>query len=315
MTPTIYDDIPSSLLPGDPRVLGIGVYDGVHEGHQAVIRRVLEEAERRQARSMLLTFDRLPEELLRPEQAPKRLMSLHEKLDALSALRPDEILVAHVKPELMGQEAEQFVRETLCALLHPRAVVVGEDFRFGKGGKGDADTLLRVGRECGFGVTTVPHLHQDGEKVSSTRIRSLLSEGDVEGAARLLTRPYRLGGRIVKGKQLGRTLGYPTANLEVSPNRLVPGYGIYACRAFGDDFARDAAVSIGVRPTVAPGLPPSVEAFLLDFDGDLYGREVSLEFIARLREEMKFESLDALKAQMARDVGLTRELLSPRVNP
>lgn len=307
----LYDDIPDAPLPGGKRVLGIGVYDGVHQGHQAVIRHVLDEARTRGLRSMLLTFDRLPEELLRPEVAPKRLMSLPEKLDALAALGPEEILVAHVKPELLGQTPEEFAEKTLCGKIRPRLVVVGEDFRYGKGGKGNAETLAADGERWGYEVRVVPHLRTGEEKVSSTRIRSLLAEGQVEAAAQLLTRPYRLNGRVVSGNRLGRTLGYPTANLEIAPTRMIPGNGIYACRAVGENFARDAAVSIGVRPTVGPDLIPTVEAFLLDFEGDIYGQELELEFIARLRDEAKFPSLDALKDQMSKDVIQARTILSP----
>ncbi|MBW3624982.1 MAG: bifunctional riboflavin kinase/FAD synthetase [Armatimonadetes bacterium] len=307
----IYDDIPASPLSGDGRVLGIGVFDGVHRGHQAVVRKVKELAEERQAKSLLLTFDRLPEELLRPETAPKRLMGLQEKLDVLAALGPEEIMVAHVKPELLGQEPSQFAVETIHEKLHPRVVVVGEDFRYGRGGKGNIETLTADAAQNGFEVVVVPPVHWNGEKVSSTRIRTLISEGSVDGAADLLTRPYRLSGRVVTGRQQGRLLGFPTANVEAPSSHLIPGHGVYACRAFGDDFARDAAVNIGVRPTLAEGQGVTVEAYLLEFEGDLYRQELRLEFIARLRGEQRFPSLDALKEQLARDVEETRRLLSP----
>ena len=309
MAPILYDDIPSHPLPERGRVLGIGVFDGVHLGHQAVVRTVREDANRRNVSSLLLTFDRLPEELLRPDAAPKRLMSLQEKLDALSALSPDEIMVAHVKPELLGQEPGEFVTATVGGKLHPRLVVVGEDFRYGRGGKGNIETLRRDALENGFEVITVPPVLLEGEKVSSTRIRTLLSEGHVEAAAELLTRPYRLTGRVEEGQQRGRLLGFPTANLNVLPTRLLPGYGVYACRALGDDFARDAAVNIGVRPTVGEGLAQTVEAHLLDFDGDLYGRELRLEFIARIRGEQRFPSLNALQEQLRQDVETAQRLL------
>lgn len=309
MPPILYDDIPAHPLPGDGRVLGIGVFDGVHRGHQEVIRRVLEEARRHSVRSLLLTFDRLPEELLRPEIAPKRLMGLQEKIDVLSALGPDEIMVAHVKPELLGQEASEFVRSVIGEKLHPRGVIVGEDFRYGRGGKGNVETLRADATTLGFEVMTVPPVHHEGDKVSSTRIRALLAEGRVEAAADLLTRPYRLSGRVVDGQKLGRVLGYPTANLEIPPAHLIPAKGIYACRAMGDDFARDAAVSIGVRPTVGEDLTLTVEAFLLEFEGDLYGQALRLEFIARIREEQRFPSLEALKEQMSRDVEVAWQIL------
>jgi riboflavin kinase/FMN adenylyltransferase len=309
LSPHIYDDIPDAPLPGAGRVLGIGVFDGVHLGHQAVIRRVLEEARRHSSRSMLLTFDRLPEELLRPEVAPKRLMSLQEKLNVLSALGPDEILIAHVKPELLGQTPQQFADNTLCALLQPRTVVVGEDFRYGKGGVGTARSLATDATHCGFEVVTVGSFLEGGEKVSSTRIRQLISQGEVKAAGALLTRPYRLMGRVVTGQQKGRLLGFPTANLEIPSTRLIPGHGVYACRAYGDDFARDAAVNIGVRPSVVSDGAATVEAYLLDFEGNLYGKDLCLDFVARLREERRFPSLDALKEQLRQDVEATRRLL------
>jgi riboflavin kinase/FMN adenylyltransferase len=309
LAPRIYDDIPREPLPQPGRALSIGVYDGVHLGHQAVIRKAAEEAAAREVPLALLTFDRLPEELLRPEVAPKRLMDLPEKIEALSRLGPDEIIVARVKPELLGQTPGEFVARALCEILRPSVVVIGEDFRYGKGGKGNAATLKADAGACGCETLTVAPVRLDGEKASSTRIRRLLMEGDPEGAARLLTRPYRLTGTVVYGRQQGRLLGFPTANLEIDPLRQSVGRGVYACRAFGNGLEADAAVNVGVRPTFDDGDKISVEAHLIDFEGDLYGRDLSLEFISRLREERKFPSLDALKRQLGEDIEAARTRL------
>jgi riboflavin kinase/FMN adenylyltransferase len=179
----IYDDIPSDPLPGEGRVLGIGVFDGVHTGHQAVIRTVLEEANRLQIPSLLFTFDRLPEEVLRPEVAPKRLMDPYEKLGTLERLGPDEIVVAHVKPELLRLQHSEFVRGVLKDRFSPGVIVVGEDFRYGRGGQGNVQTLNADAEALGIRVITVPPVYSGAEKVSSTRIRNLLTEGMVEEAA------------------------------------------------------------------------------------------------------------------------------------
>ncbi|MCC6222327.1 MAG: riboflavin biosynthesis protein RibF [Thermoleophilia bacterium] len=280
-----------SELPAGERAVAIGTFDGVHRGHRAVI----EAARASGLRSAVVTFHPHPREVLGDEVS--LLSTFERRLELIEALGPDDVLVVEFTLELSRLAPEEFVREVL-APIGTRIVLAGEDFRFGRGRSGDV-TLLR---SLGFDVRPVPLVGG----VSSSRVREALRAGDVGSAARMLGRPAELEGLVVAGDQRGGTLGFPTANLSVQPHLLVPAYGIYAGSALG----RRAAVSIGVNPHYG-GRERRIEAFLLDYDGDLYGRQLRLELWERLRDERVFESEAELVVQIARDVERTRAATRP----
>ena len=318
----IVDDLAalSAALDGGPgAVVTIGVYDGVHLGHHALLRLVRELADARGLAAVCVTFDRHPAEVVRPDSAPRLLTSPEQKLELLAATGYLDLAFVLTFDEARSQEpAEDFVREVLGGAAHARLVVVGADFHFGKGRGGDVALLQRMGAELGFevlgvGLEAVPATSDQGGTIySSTHIRELLAEGDVRGAAALLGRPHEVRGVVVEGDRRGRELGYPTANVEV-PNRCcLPADGIYAGTFVGaDGVERMAALSLGRRPTFYESADSSLlEAYLLDFDADLYGQAVKVRFVQHLRGEQKFDSVDALVAQIERDVDATRRVLS-----
>jgi riboflavin kinase/FMN adenylyltransferase len=281
---------PAELEPGE-RAVAIGTFDGVHRGHQAV----LEAARASGLRSTVLTFEPHPRLVLGYDV--QLLSTLERRLQLLEAAGVDEALVVEFTPELSRLEPGEFVGQVLEP-IGTRAIFVGEDFRFGAGRRGDVDLLRRLG----FDVRPVPLV----AGASSSRIRALLGEGDVIGAAHLLGRPFELEGTVVAGDQRGGTLGFPTANLAPDPHLVVPAYGIYAGSALG----HRAAASIGVNPHYG-GSERRIEAFILDFEGDLYGRRLRLEIWARLRDERSFASEAELVAQIAEDVEATRAARRP----
>jgi riboflavin kinase/FMN adenylyltransferase len=291
--------------------VAIGNFDGVHLGHQALIRAARARAAEHGVASAVLTFEPYPREYFDPANAPARLMRLREKCAALAALGVERTIVARFDARLQSQRASEFVEGVLVRGLGARHVVVGEGFRFATRREGSVDTLREAGARHGFGVEAVPAVTLDGERVSSTRVRAALAAGDLDGARRLLGRPFRLSGRVIGGERLGRALGYPTANLRLHRERL-PLRGIYAVRVGGiGPRARDAVASLGTRPTVA-GVEPLLEVHVFDFDGDLYGRRLDVDFVAKLRDEEKFGSLDALVVQMHDDARRAREILAAR---
>jgi riboflavin kinase/FMN adenylyltransferase len=298
-----------------PAAVTIGAYDGVHLGHQAVLRELRRRADASRLRTVVVTFDRHPASVVRPESAPRLLTDLDQKLEVLRATGDvDEVVVVPFDHARSQEEPEDFVREVLVDALAARLVVVGEDFHFGRQRRGNVALLAELGARWGFetvglGLVEVPGVPGP---VSSTAIRRHVAAGNVTAAARLLGREYELRGTVVRGDQRGRTLGYPTANVALDPVLLLPGLGIYAGwyeRPGGTVHA--AAISVGRRPTFldGDGAVPTLEAYLLDFDGDLYGEAARVRFAARLRDETKFDSVDALVAQMARDVDQARGLL------
>jgi riboflavin kinase/FMN adenylyltransferase len=234
------------------------------------------------------------------------LGTLEERVELLTANGIDQVILAPFDRQFAEQTAETFVRSIIVERLRAAAVVVGEDFRYGRDRMGDIETLRRAGERYDFGVAAVPQIFVNGVPVRSTEIRRLIAVGDVAQAAALLGRPYRLCGEVVRGRQLGRTIGFPTANLSSDPSVLVPGPGVYAGAAYVDGERHRAAISVGNNPTVAPEgttLPRTVEAFLLDgFDRDIYGSRISFEFLFKLREMVKFANIDALVIQMQADV-------------
>ena len=276
-----------------PRRIAVGEFDGVHLGHRAVI----------DGSDTVLTFEPHPLVVVHPEVAPKLLTSLDVKIELIESLGVEELVVIPFDHLFAEQSSQEFIDSILVQRLDATTVSVGENFRFGNGAAGDSALLVADGR---FETQVVPLVEADGEVVSSSRIRALVASGEVEAAGRLLGAPFRLRGEVVDGDRRGRTLGFPTAN--VIPNDLLacPGHGVYAC-VVGE---RLAAVNVGVRPTFTTGRGLLVEAYLLDYDGDLYGEVLTIEFRARLRGEWRFDSVQALIDQMRRDVERTRELLS-----
>jgi riboflavin kinase/FMN adenylyltransferase len=292
----------------------IGAYDGVHRGHQAVIRRTQAEARRHHARTAVVTFDRHPAAVVRPDSAPKLLTTLEQKLELLAGLGVDYTYVVHFDDERASESAEDFVQEVLVDVLRARCVVVGRDFHFGNGRRGNVAMLTELGAQLGFetiGLELVAAEVDVAHVVSSTAIRKAVSAGDVDTAAAMLGRPHELWGTVVTGDRRGRTLGFPTANVAVTTDLILPGDGIYAGWYLRPDGARHAtAINVGRRPTFYDDAPASlVEAFLLDFVGDLYGEAARVQFIRRLRPELKFDSVDALVAQMQADVAEARTVL------
>ena len=273
------------------RAVAIGTFDGVHRGHRAVV----EAARESGLRSTVVTFEPHPRLVLGYEV--RLLSTLERRLELLAALAPDETLIVEFTPELSQLEPEEFVAQVLRR-IGTRIVIAGEDFRFGRGRSGDVGLLRRLSLD----VHAVPLV----EGVSSSRIRRLLDEGEVEAAAGLLGRPYEIEGTVVSGDRRGGTLGFPTANVTPAPHLLVPAYGIYAGTAVG----HRAAASIGVNLHYG-GAERRIEAFLVDFEGDLYGRDLRLELWERLRDERAFASEDELVAQIARDVEATRAAKRP----
>jgi riboflavin kinase/FMN adenylyltransferase len=297
---------------GDARgvAVAIGNFDGVHLGHQALVRVACARAAAGGARAAVLTFEPHPREFLDPQGAPARLMRVAEKCSALAALGVERLHVVRFDARLQRQDPRQFVDEVLCGGLGAREVVVGEGVRFGSGRAGTVDTLRAAAAAGGCGVAVVPSVLADGARVSSTRVRDALVAGDLPLARRLLGRDYSLCGRVIAGERLGRQLGYATANMRLHRRRL-PLAGIFAVRVRGVDAgpARAGVASLGTRPTVG-GVEPLLEAHVFDFAGDLYGRRLEVEFVAKLRDEARFDTLEALCAQMDRDAARARAILA-----
>ena len=309
----LYD--PGRCPPGSTgSVVTIGAYDGVHLGHRHLIGRLRMLAAELGCASGVVTFDQHPATVVRPESAPKLLTDLEQRLELLASTGVDYTLVVHFDRARSEESAEDFVSEVLVGCLRAQAVVVGHDFHFGYGRRGNVPLLQRMGAEFGFDVHGL-RLVGDGSDlapVSSTRIRELLSRGEVAEAAELLGRAHEVRGRVVRGEHRGVALGFPTANIAVPLEIQLPADGIYAgwfVRPDGDSHA--AAISLGRRPTFCDDIDASVlEAYLLDFDRDLYGEKARVSFVARLRDQVRFDTVEDLVAQMARDLDLTRGVLS-----
>jgi riboflavin kinase / FMN adenylyltransferase len=273
------------------RSVAVGTFDGVHLGHRKVI----------EGSDSVLTFDPHPVSVVAPQHTPKLLTPLERKAELIEALGVQELIVIRFDAEFASKTADEFVGDVLVGALGAKRVAIGENFRFGHKAQGDPRLLAADKR---FDTVVHPLLEVDGEIVSSSHIRGLLLAGEVAEAAALLGAPYQLRGEVVHGDERGRELGFPTANLIPEEALACPGHGVYACLADG----APAAVSIGVRPTFQTGRGELIEAYVLDFDGDLYGRELRLDFLARLRGERRFETAEALIEQMHSDVQHTREI-------
>lgn len=292
-------------------VVTLGAFDGVHRGHQALIARAIAAAKAKQLPSIAYTFDPHPAKVLAPKVAPRTLTSVRERVRLLRHYGIDTVIVEPFDTAFASLSADEWVERYLVAHLHPAHVVVGFNFSYGKARGGNPEHLIAAGKKHGFTVEVIEPVVIEGMVVSSTRVREFLLEGNVEGAAILLGRPFAITGTVIKGDQRGRTIGFPTANVEPD-HELLPEHGVYASRVdIGSGDAIDAVTNVGKRPTFG-GKTVTVETFLLDWSGDLYGRALRVELIARLREERRFEGIDALKAQLAKDVENARRLLEHR---
>jgi len=290
-------------------VYAIGNFDGLHLGHRAVIERAVAMAKERAAPGALLTFEPHPADFFAGRSVVFRLTPPRDKAAVSARLGLTGLVLIPFDASLAGMSAEEFIAKILVARLRVGAVVVGWDFHFGKGRSGSPATLAEAGLRQGFGVEIVPKVENGASVVSSSAVRKALEQGDLAAAARGLGRNYSVSGQVISGQRLGRTLGVPTANIALEPtNRLA--HGIYAVVARVDGRVFPAVASFGTRPTVDDG-PPLLEVHLLDFDGDLYGREMEVEFIERIRDERKFDSLPLLVDEMARDKERARAILEP----
>ncbi|MBT4302701.1 MAG: bifunctional riboflavin kinase/FAD synthetase [Actinobacteria bacterium] len=297
-------------------VLTIGAYDGVHRGHRKVIAEVCRLAEERGLGSAVVTFDRHPASVVRPESAPLLLTDLEQKLELLAATGVDQTLVVPFDEQRAAETAEDFVTNVLVGCLKVKLIVVGEDFHFGFRRLGNVALLREMGQALGFAVTGLGLVGMDGEpardheQVSSTFIRRALGRGDLDRANAMLGRPYEVRGTVIKGDQRGRTLGFPTANVRVDGSILLPADGVYAGRVeLPSGERRDAALSLGTRPHFFNDGDLLLEAHLIDFSGDLYGQEVNVSFEKNLRPQQKFENLEALVAQLEKDVASATQWL------
>lgn len=304
----LFRDVDGGCVSRRGSVVCIGAFDGLHLGHRALVGRVVARAHEAGLDAAVLSFEPLPREFFGGERAPARLDLPRSRVEGLAALGVDCIGLLRFNAALAALPAEAFVRAVIAGRLNAREVWVGPDFRFGRGREGSLDTLQALGAELGFQARCLERIDAGGDRVSASRIRELLAAGELDHAAELLGRPYALGGRVVRGRQLGRELGYPTANLRLGGKRPALR-GIFATRVHGLGPSPRAAVSsLGTRPTV-DGVEPLLETHVFDFDGDLYGRRIGVEFVAKLRDEEKFDDLAALKAQMDRDAAAARRLL------
>lgn len=309
MTPTLLTGDPLGWDVAGETSVTIGVFDGVHLGHRAVMTRMVEGARARGLLPVALTFDPHPLEFVDPEHAPRLLTTVDERADLLGRCGVE---IVGVLPflQIRDMAPRVFVEEVLAVRLRARQVAVGENFRFGRDREGDTGTLRALGELHGFEVSIVDLFGSfDGEVVSSTRIRALVEEGAVEHAADLLGRPFSLTGPVIHGDARGRSIGFPTANLHVPERMAVPAHGVYAAWVVSGPSEHGAVVNVGVRPTFGEDVL-TVEAHLLDFEGDLYGEELTVRFLRRLREERRFAGVDELTSQIARDVEDARRILT-----
>jgi riboflavin kinase/FMN adenylyltransferase len=289
-------------------VLTLGNFDGVHLGHQAIFRKVVERAKEAKGTAIAFTFEPHPLKVLAPDRSPRLLNTFHGKMKLMECAGIQVVVCADFDREFAEQNPEEFARRVLVEGLDVREVYVGYDYAFGKGREGSIASLKAMGEQYGFVVGVVDAVQVNGTAVSSSRVRDVVTEGRVEEAPKYLGRFYAIEGNVVHGASRGHTLGFPTANIQ-TVNELLPAFGVYAVRAHLGGRTVAGAASIGVRPTFGDG-PVSIEVFLFDFDGDLYGKHVEVEFIKRLRGERKFPDADELVSQMHRDVEEARSILA-----
>jgi riboflavin kinase/FMN adenylyltransferase len=295
------------LRPGARKVcLAIGFFDGVHLGHQQIIRQTITDARQHEAVSVVLTFDRHPNTIVAPQRVPLLIYSLPQKLRTIESLGPDSLLLLHFDKDFSQQTGEDFVRGLAREFGSVRSVCVGANFTFGHKRSGNVALLKQLGGELNFSVHDLAAVALDGKAVSSTRIRAAIQAGELDAASQMLGRAYSIAGTVVRGDELGRKLGFPTANLDTTGLALPPN-GVYAVHGEIAGESHRAVLNIGHRPTLANPHPQlRVEAHLLGFQGDLYGKELDIVFVEKLRAEKKFGSLDDLREQIGRDIAEAR---------
>ena len=297
----------SELQPGaQPVCAAIGIFDGVHRGHQELLRQTLADARACGGLAVAITFDCHPNVIVAPQRVPSLIQTLSQRLESLGTLGMDAVLLLHFDHALSEQGGETFVRSLAAELGRLRRLCVGADFVFGHRRSGNVALLRQLGAELGFQVHGLPAVAAGGHVISSTRIRETIRHGDFAAAAGWLGRPYALAGRVVEGDKLGRQLGFPTANLEVG-GLVLPPNGVYATAAALGPVRRRSVTNIGLRPTLAEPAPSlHVETHLLGFTGDLYGQLLEIQFLGRLREERQFASLEQLQRQIGQDIAAAR---------
>jgi riboflavin kinase/FMN adenylyltransferase len=296
-----------NLAPGGS-VLCVGAFDGLHPGHRALLAHVRERATAQALTPLAISFEPIPREFFAHGAAVPRIASAREKIEQIRA-SGISLLLLRFNTGLATMSAEALIEDVLIARADAREIWVGADFRFGHARRGDVALLRAIGERRGFSVMVMPDVLVDGMRISSSAIRRHLAAGEFDAAARLLGRRFAIGGHVVRGRQLGRKLGYPTANIRLG-RRTSPVAGIFAVQVHGVEAVPRAGVaSLGVRPTIDGGGEPLLEAHLFDFDGDLYGRRIEVEFVQKLRDEMKFDDLDAMVRQIDRDAADARAVL------
>lgn len=284
-----------------PTVLTLGVFDGLHLGHQLIVRTVVERAHAVGAAPTVITFDPHPRSVLHPESSPPLLQTLDQKVEGFGVLGIEQTIVVRFTEEFSRIRAEDFLADVVKDRLQAREVYLGRGFAFGHNREGNIELLRRVGQDLDFVAGEVPEVRLRGQRVSSSKIRELLAGGRVNLARRMLGRPYGVEGRVIRGKERGHTLGFPTANL-YPQNRVIPANGVYVTGTLIDGQWRRSVTNVGTRPTFETATEPSVETFVMNWSGDLYGDVIRVRFLYRLRDEKKFDSLESLKAQVEKDV-------------
>ncbi len=292
----------------DPSVVAIGVFDGLHRGHQAVIAQLLELAGRFEATATVVTFDPSPASVLAPDRAPHQLATINQRLEGLEALGVEQVRILTFSKDLASESATEFIDRVVVHDLSARCVLVGEDFHFGHNREGNLSLLREVGQVRGFDVIAAP-THGEGTRWSSSAVRRALEDGDLDEARRVLGQPFTLRGVVEHGDNRGEALGYPTANLMVAKDQALPEEGVYAGATFIDHARRAAAISIGTRPQFYEHGALLVEVHVVDYEGQLYGRTLDVVFLTRLRDQTTFATVQDLIAQIGRDVAKTRQIV------
>jgi len=302
------EELRRAAAPGRSAAVAIGVFDGVHRGHRHLIGQLVERARRDGLAPLVVTFHPHPRTVVRPETPLTYLCGLEERVELLRALGVDAVAVLAFTSELAQLSAREFV-SLVVEELRMKLLVLGADFALGRGREGTTDVLARIGGEMGFAVDVVSLLAASGEKVGSTAVRHALARGDMETVASLLGRPFSLRGPVIKGAERGKGLGFPTANMAFGQDRALPAFGVYVTRAYLREGVFPAVTNIGLRPTFGED-KPTVETFVLDFRGEVYGQELRIELLHRLRGEVRFPSPEALREQIEKDVAATRAYLT-----
>lgn len=292
-------------------VLTLGVFDGLHLGHQMIMQKVVERAKATNAVPTVITFDPHPRAVLHPENTPPLLQTLDQRLAAFEFLGIEQAIVIRFDKEFAGQDAKEFLRDIVHERLQAKEVYLGKGFAFGKNRGGNIELLREMSKKLDFFADEVPEIRLRGQRISSSKIRELLKDGKVNLARRMLGRPYGVEGQIIRGLQRGRTIGFPTANLHPH-NRVIPRYGVYATANLIDGVWRRSITNVGIRPTFADDKEPSIESYIFDFDGDLYGDVLRVRFLHRIRDERKFSGIEELRAQIEKDTRTALKYFSRR---